>query len=158
MPIDFVHHEHPRVQERKTEKPVKVRDQAQVGEGFFAKLNAKVGLKITLVVGTMWAAYVFALIALLSLPSTISSGSLFEIVVWISSSFLLLVLLPIIIVGQNIQARAADKRSEATYKDADAVLHEAREIQRHLKAQDAEIERILGLLTAQLNAAGGEAS
>ena len=158
MPIDFVHHEHPRVQERKTEKPVKVRDQAQVGEGFFAKLNAKVGLKITLVVGTMWAAYVFALIALLSLPSTISSGSLFEIVVWISSSFLQLVLLPIIIVGQNIQARAADKRSEATYKDADAVLHEAREIQKHLKAQDAEIERILGLLTAQLNAAGGEAS
>jgi hypothetical protein len=158
MPIDFVHHEHPRVQERKTEKPVKVRDQAQVGEGFFAKLNAKVGLKITLVVGTMWAAYVFALIALLSLPSTISSGSLFEIVVWISSSFLQLVLLPIIIVGQNIQARAADKRSEATYKDADAVLHEAREIQKHLKAQDAEIERILGILTAQLNAAGGEAS
>ena len=158
MPIDFVHHEHPRVQERKTEKPVKVRDQAQVGEGFFAKLNAKVGLKITLVVGTMWAAYVFALIALLSLPSTISSGSLFEIVVWISSSFLQLVLLPIIIVGQNIQARAADKRSEATYKDADAVLHEAHEIQKHLKAQDAEIERILGLLTAQLNAAGGEAS
>jgi hypothetical protein len=158
MPIDFVHHEHPRVQERKTEKPVKVRDQAQVGEGFFAKLNAKVGLKITLVVGTMWAAYAFALIALLSLPSTISSGSLFEIVVWISSSFLQLVLLPIIIVGQNIQARAADKRSEATYKDADAVLHEAREIQKHLKAQDAEIERILGLLTAQLNATGGEAS
>ena len=158
MPIDFVHHEHPRVQERKTEKPVKVRDQAQVGEGFFAKLNAKVGLKITLVVGTMWAAYAFALIALLSLPSPISSGSLFEIVVWISSSFLQLVLLPIIIVGQNIQARAADKRSEATYKDADAVLHEAREIQKHLKAQDAEIERILGLLTAQLNATGGEAA
>ena len=158
MPIDYAHDEHPRVQERKTEKPVKVRDQAQVGEGFFAKLNAKVGLKITLVVGTMWAAYAFALIALLSLPSTISSGSLFEIVVWISSSFLQLVLLPIIIVGQNIQARAADKRSEATYKDADAVLHEAREIQKHLKAQDAEIERILGLLTAQINAAGGEAS
>ena len=106
----------------------------------------------------MWAAYAFALIALLSLPSTISSGSLFEIVVWISSSFLQLVLLPIIIVGQNIQARAADKRSEATYKDADAVLHEAREIQKHLKAQDAEIERILGLLNDRLNASEGSAS
>jgi hypothetical protein len=158
MPVDYAHNEHPRIEERKVEKPIKVRDQAQVGEGFFARLNAKVGLKITLVVGTMWAAYAFALIALLSLPSTISSGSLFEIVVWISSSFLQLVLLPIIIVGQNIQARAADKRSEATYKDADAVLHEAREIQKHLKAQDAEIERILGLLNDRLNASEGSAS
>ena len=158
MPVDYANNQHPRIEERKFEKPIKVRDQAQVGEGFFARLNAKVGLKITLVVGTMWAAYAFALIALLSLPSTISSGSLFEIVVWISSSFLQLVLLPIIIVGQNIQARAADKRSEATYKDADAVLHEAREIQKHLKAQDAEIERILGLLNDRLNASEGSAS
>ena len=122
------------------------------------RFNDWLGVKITQSVGTMWCAYAFALIALLSLPSTISSGSLFEIVVWISSSFLQLVLLPIIIVGQNIQARAADKRAEATYKDADAVLHEAREIQKHLKAQDTEIERILGLLKDQLNAAGGTSS
>jgi len=51
--------------------------------------------------------------------------------VWLSSSFLQLVLLPIIIVGQNIQARAADKRSEDTYKDAEAVLKESEEIQKH---------------------------
>ena len=55
-------------------------------------------------------------------------------------------LLPVIIVGQNIQAAAADKRSEATFKDASAVLHEAREIQRHLEAQDAEIAKILDSL------------
>ena len=60
-----------------------------------------------------------------------------------SSNFLQLVLLPIIIVGQNIQAKAADARAEATYKDADAVLHEAIEIQKHLEAQDQAIERIL---------------
>jgi len=47
-----------------------------------------------------------------------------------------LILLPIIIVGQNIQAKASDKRAEATYKDADAVLHEALQIQAHLEAQD----------------------
>jgi hypothetical protein len=61
----------------------------------------------------------------------------------VSSNFLQLVLLPIIIVGQNIQAKAADARAEATYKDADAVLHEAIEIQKHLEAQDQAIERIL---------------
>jgi hypothetical protein len=127
--------------------PPKVRDQVET-DGFFQKLNAKVGLRITVIVGTMWCAYAFAVIALLSLPSTLSSGSLFEIVVWISSSFLQLVLLPIIIVGQNLMSKAADARSEATYKDADAILHEALQIQAHLEAQDKEIERILASLEA----------
>jgi hypothetical protein len=35
-----------------------------------------------------------------------------------------------------VLAAAADKRSEATYNDADAVLHEAVMIQEHLVAQD----------------------
>ena len=52
-------------------------------------------------------------------------------------------LLPIIIVGQNAQAAAADKRAEDTYRDAEAVLHEAIEIQRHLKAQDVVLERLI---------------
>ena len=47
------------------------------------------------------------------------------------------------IVGQNIQAKASDKRAEATYKDADAVLHEALQIQAHLEAQDQAIANIL---------------
>ncbi len=62
---------------------------------------------------------------------------------WLSSSFLQLVLLPIIIVGQNIQAKAADKRAEDTYKDAEAVLKEAEEIQKHLLAQDEAISSIV---------------
>jgi hypothetical protein len=60
---------------------------------------------------------------------------------WISQTFLQLVLLSVIIVGQNVLA-AADKRSEATYNDADAVLHEAVKIQEHLAAQD----KVLGVL------------
>ena len=39
--------------------------------------------------------------------------------------------------------------AEATYKDADAVLHEARQIQAHLAAQDAEIGKIVARLTAR---------
>jgi hypothetical protein len=66
--------------------------------------------------------------------------------VWLSSSFLQLVLLPIIIVGQNIQAAASDKRAEETYKDAEAVLKEAEEIQKHLLAQDEVITGILDRL------------
>lgn len=95
----------------------------------------------------MWAAYVFTVIALFALPDAIKQGTYF-IIVWLSSSFLQLVLLPVIIVGQNIQARAADKRSEDTYKDAEAVLKESEEIQKHLLAQDTAISNILERLEA----------
>jgi len=90
----------------------------------------------------MWCAYLFAAIALISLPDALKQNST-VIVAWISSNFLQLVLLPIIIVGQNIQARSADDRAKATYEDAVAVLEEAKQIQAHLAAQDAEIEKIL---------------
>jgi hypothetical protein len=64
----------------------------------------------------------------------------------VSQTFLQLVLLSIIIVGQNVLAAAADKRSEATYNDADAVLHEAVKIQEHLLAQDEAISDIVARL------------
>lgn len=99
-------------------------------------INGKLGLYLTTIVGTMWAAYIFTLLALISFPSAIRSGDSIIIVAWIAQTFLQLVLLPIIIVGQNIQAKAADKRSEETYKDAEAVLHESVKIQEHLTAQD----------------------
>ena len=66
---------------------------------------------------------------------------------WIAQTFLQLVLLPIIIIGQNVQAAAADARSQATYEDAVAVLEEARQIQAHLQAQDEILERITDTLT-----------
>jgi hypothetical protein len=51
-------------------------------------------------------------------------------------------------VGKNIQAKAADKRAEETYKDAEAVLKEAEEIQKHLLAQDEAISAIVEPLPA----------
>src|ERR1022692_3383048 len=59
--------------------------------------------------------------------------------------------LSVISVGQNVLAAAADKRSEATYNDADAVLHEAVKIQEHLAAQD----KILGTLIDKAQAMPG---
>lgn len=147
MPINYHYSRHPRAVELESAaKPVKTRDFRGIkNDNVFVRINAKFGLRITLVVGTMWAAYVFTIIALFALPSAIHQGTYF-VVVWLSSSFLQLVLLPIIIVGQNIQAKAADKRAEETYKDAEAVLKEAEEIQKHLLAQDEVISGILGQL------------
>ena len=53
-----------------------------------------------------------------------------------------------IIVGQNVLAAAADKRSEATYDDADAVLHEAAKIQEHLAAQDKVLDALINKVQA----------
>src|SRR5260370_29231344 len=116
--------------------PVKVNDGRQ-------GLNGRIGLLITGLVGTMACGYIFAAIALVSLPSAITSHNLTIIVAWISSNFLQLVLLPIIIVGQNLQASASDKRAENTYKDAEAVLHEAIEIQKHLQVQDETLAELV---------------
>lgn len=146
MPEIFQYIPHPRIEEHRAAKPVRVRDQRPLDHpNPFIRFNARFGLWITIVVGTMWAAYVFTVIALFALPDAIKQGTYF-VVVWLSSSFLQLVLLPIIIVGQNIQAKAADKRAEETYQDAEAVLHEATQIQAHLAAQDKEISSILARL------------
>ena len=60
-------------------------------------------------------------------------------------------LLPIIIVGQNIQAKASDARAQATYDDASAVLDKATQIQSHLLAIQQHLEdqdgQILAILT-----------
>ncbi len=65
-----------------------------------------------------------------------------------AQTFLQLVLLPVIIVGQNIQAKAADERAIATYEDAGAILEEAKEIQTHLGVQDAAISGLLAKVEA----------
>jgi hypothetical protein len=140
---------HPHLERRKAAGPPKVAAAvSQVhGSGPIGRLNAKVGLRITVVVGTMWCAYLFTLLALVSAPSALGTGNKLIIVAWIAQTFLQLVLLPIIIVGQNVQAAAADARSQATYEDAVAVLEEARQIQAHLEAQDVILEKITGSLT-----------
>jgi hypothetical protein len=145
---------HPRASElARLGRPIKTNDLRQPkSNSFFAKLNAKFGLRITLVVGTMWCAYIFTVLALFALPDAIKQGTYF-IIVWLSSSFLQLVLLPIIIVGQNIQAAASDKRAEETYKDAEAVLKEAEEIQKHLLAQDEVITAIMERLEKMVGGA-----
>jgi hypothetical protein len=144
---------HPHTEKRKEKGPPKVAAAvAQVhGPGVIGRVNAKIGLMITLIVGTMWCAYLFTLVALVSAPSAFQTGDSIIIVAWIAQTFLQLVLLPIIIVGQNIQAAAADARSQATYDDAAAVLEEAKQIQAHLAAQDAAIETILKSITSKSN-------
>jgi len=105
------------------------------------RFNTRVALLVTRVVGSTWCAYVFALFDLISLPAAIHSGTS-AIVSWVAQTFLQLVLLSVIMVGQNVQAAASDKRAEATFHDASATLHEVAHVQAHLAAQDELLTRI----------------
>jgi hypothetical protein len=92
------------------------------GESSIGLFNTHVAVRITKSVGSMWCAYVFAVIALISLPAALQSGSPIIIVAWIAQTFLQLVLLPIIIVGQNVQAAASDARAESDHETLLSIL------------------------------------
>jgi hypothetical protein len=146
---DYVPHRRTREKlEGNVPGPVRAMDQLPHGNPA-ARFNAWFAVKVTDGVGTMWCAYAFAALAIVSLPAALSSGSAVTLVSWISQTFLQLVLLSVIIVGQNVLAAAADKRSEATYNDADAILHEAVMIQEHLLAQDEVLSRLISKAEAR---------
>lgn len=75
----------------------------------------KTAIFITKIVGTMWCAIAFTLLALISLPSAINGGTATTIS-WIAQTFLQLVLLSIIMVGQNLQSRHSELRADADYE------------------------------------------
>ena len=116
------------------------------GGGALGRINAAIAVRITRIVGTMYCAYVFTILAFVALPDAIASGKTTTLVNWVSSNFLQLVLLPIIIVGQNVISTAQDRRAEADHKTLTA-LHEMNVQQlKILKQQDD----ILDLLKTSL--------
>ena len=142
---------HPRVAEREQEGPPTVRKTVRkiAAESPVKKFNARLGLAITASVGTMWCAYVFAVIGIMGVTAALTGNTgLVLLVGAVSGYFLQLFLLPVIIVGQNVQASASDARAAATYKDATAILAESRQIQMHLAAQDAATSALLDKIAA----------
>ena len=76
---------------------------------------------LTRLVGTMWCFWVFNGIALVSLPSAIRSGNLTVLINWVSSNWIQLILLPALMVGQNLQNVAADARAAKVFEDIETV-------------------------------------
>lgn len=88
------------------------------------KFNDLVAVALTDTVGTMWCAYAFAILAFISLPDAIHAG-LATTISWIAQTFLQLVLLSVIMVGQEVQARKTESRAQ---QDHDTILAEFAEI------------------------------
>src|SRR5215510_15368192 len=91
------------------------------GDSVLGRINTRLAVGITKIVGSMWCAYAFGILALVSLPAAIQSKSPIVIVAWIAQTFLQLILLPIIIVGQNVQAAASDARAESDHETLTAI-------------------------------------
>jgi hypothetical protein len=132
------HQPHPRLINRKTEG-VATRKAEHTG------FNGWLAVKITNVVGTMWCAYAFTGLALISLPTAIKGGT-GPLIAWIAQTFLQLVLLSIIMVGQKVASAASDKQAFQTYRDAEALLEISDELHRLITVNNAMTEDIQALV------------
>jgi hypothetical protein len=112
------------------------------GGGTVGRFNTWLAVKITKTVGSMWMAYIFAAITLISLPAAIASGQVIIIVAWIAQTFLQLVLLPIIIVGQNVIQATNDARAEADHETLTAVHQLTVEVHAINEAQTAILRQL----------------
>lgn len=112
------------------------------GTGTAGRFNTWLAVKITKTVGSMWMAYIFAALTLISLPAAIASGQVIIIVAWIAQTFLQLVLLPIIIVGQNVIQAANDARAEADHETLSAVHQLTVEVHAINEAQSVILKQL----------------
>jgi len=88
------------------------------------KFNQWLALKITNAVSSMICAYLFAIIALISLPAALATHQIVVIVAWLAQTFLQLVLLSVIMVGQKLQADQTIKHVKRHLDDHHAKIKE----------------------------------
>ena len=104
--------------------------------------NLWLAQKITSGVATMWCAYLFAAIALISLPKAIQSGDSIVIISWVAQTFLQLVLLSIIMVGQQVSSASVEKMIQETHEASIGEFELAKEA-RAIAAQElTELKKI----------------
>jgi uncharacterized membrane protein len=127
---------HPHVRRRRHHGPVRA-EHEHVG------VNGRIAAWVTRRVGSMWTVYAFA--AFTSVWTILGSRSMYAFdpypypFLLFLGNIVQLLLIFVILLGQQVIGRAADKRALATYLDAEAILHDCEEIQNHLIAQDEHL-------------------
>jgi hypothetical protein len=109
-----------------------------------AGFNTRIAVGLTKLVGTMWCAYVFTILALVGLFGLLGwlNPFVFLLATWISQQFLQLVFLPILSVGQNVLNRKTELQADQQFIDIEQIMQ-------HLDAQDSKILEILARLEAK---------
>jgi len=105
--------------------------------------NTRIAVALTKSVGTMWTAYTFMGLAIIGLAAILGllTPIVALLVVWISQTFLQLVLLPVIMVGQNVLGRKAELQADEQFNTTMNSYNDIEHIMQHLSAQDAELLR-----------------
>lgn len=80
-------------------------------------LTQKIASKITSLVGTFGCFVVFVILSSISLPAVVKANNPIIWVSWITQTFLQLVLLPLIMIGQNLQSAHSEHIAESIYKN-----------------------------------------
>jgi hypothetical protein len=106
------------------------------------RFNLWLAEKITAGVATMWCAYIFAGIALISLPKALQSGDSIVIISWVAQTFLQLVLLSIIMVGQKVQSVSVEQKIDETHTASLAEFELAKEARKYAALELAELKEI----------------
>ena len=106
------------------------------------RINQVIATKITSFVSTMWCAYIFAAIALISLPAAINSGDRIVIVAWVAQTFLQLVLLSIIMVGQDSSSKGMQQKIDETHTASLAEFELAKKSQEIANKEMAALKEI----------------
>ena len=124
----------------------------------FTKFNVRLAVRITETVGSMWTAYIFALLSLFSLPAILTlvfpslahffphwivSASLIALIAWVSQNFLQLVLLPVIMVGQNVIQSQQDAKAQVDHKTLTYLANLQDEQMTELKNQSEILEYLM---------------
>src|SRR5260370_16898256 len=96
----------------------------------------------------MWTAYIFTVLAIIGLFGLLGwlNPFTFLLAAWVSQQFLQLVLLPVIMVGQNVLGRKAELLADEQFRTTMSTYHDIEEIMQHLSAQDAELLRLPKML------------
>ena len=121
------------------------------GDTAYQRFNKRLAVAITTRVGSMTTAYLFTILSLTSLPAVLVAtgwfprsafpafllrASLIALVAWVAQTFIQLVLLPIIMVGQNVQNEAADARSAKTFEDVQMLKEMTSQIMAQMLSPD----------------------
>ena len=110
------------------------------------KFNYWIAVKITNGIGTMWCAYAFLAIDLFMLPPVIKANSVMVWVTYIAQTVLQLVLLPIIMVGQNVIQAQNEGKADADHRTLTYLAMLQDEQMQELKNQTETLEKLAELV------------
>ena len=138
---------HPWIERHRVRPPPQAADQA-------VSVNGRIAAWLTQRLGSMQAFYLAAGTQVIWIVSAEAGIQRFDPYPFAFMTFLStlaqLIFMLVIMVGQDVLGRAADRRSEQTFLDAEAILHECRRMKARLTAQDRIIDSLTGYTTTRV--------